>query len=315
MNSKKDSGRRRSRADQRPDGPHWRVVMHDIIFESDTRSGWIFDVALLVVILCSIAIVSIETIPSIDAKFLPVLNGFEWFLTILFTIEYIARLSCARHPLRYAISFWGIIDLLSILPTYIGLFLVDGHADSFVILRSIRLLRAFRVLKLWRMMRDAEELYDAIWKARHKIVVFLIVVLVAVTISGTLMYFVENVMPRISAKGNLPEAQEEFIESQFDSIPQAMYWAIVTMTTVGYGDIVPKTVVGKFISATLILLGYSLIIVPSSFVTAELTSRGVAGQAKGTPDENDETELTCPRCASIEHREDAEYCFRCGERF
>lgn len=284
--------------------------MHDIIFESDTRAGWIFDVGLLIVIICSIAVVSIETIPSIDQRYVPVLNGCEWLLTILFTIEYIARLACARHPLRYAFSFWGIIDLLSILPTYLGVFIADGQADSFVIVRSIRLLRAFRVLKLWRMMRDAEELYDAIWKARHKIIVFLIVVMVAVTISGTLMYFVENVMPRMAAKGNLPEAQEEFIESQFDSIPQAMYWAIVTMTTVGYGDIVPKTTIGKFISATLILLGYSLIIVPSSFVTAELTSR------KGErPASSSDGELKCPRCASVDHRDDAEYCYRCGERF
>ena len=283
--------------------------MHDVIFESDTRAGWIFDVGLLIAILFSVVVVSVETIPSIAEREMPILGRFEWFLTILFTIEYVARLSCARHPLRYAISFWGIIDLLSILPTYVGLFVTDGSANSFVILRSIRLLRAFRVLKLWRMMRDAEELYQAIWKARHKIIVFLIVVMVAVTISGTLMYFVENVMPKLAAQKDMSTGQLAETESQFDSIPQAMYWAIVTMTTVGYGDIVPKTTIGKFISATLILLGYSLIIVPSSFVTAELTSRGI-----GQTDSDIDEETECPRCASDNHRSDAVYCYRCGER-
>lgn len=307
MNAKQEPGQRKSRADQRPDGPPWRVLMHDIIFESDTPAGWIFDVALLIVILCSIVLVSIDTIPAIGDQYSSLLGGLEWLLTILFTIEYVARLSCARHPLRYAFSFWGIIDLLSILPSYIGIFIADGQADSFVILRSIRLLRAFRVLKLWRMMRDADELYDAIWKARHKIIVFLIVVLVAVTISGTLMHFVENVLPKMA--GEVGENGEEHV-SQFDSIPQSMYWAIVTMTTVGYGDIVPQTTIGKFISATLILLGYSLIIVPSSFVTAELTSREL-----GRKKTDKSGELVCPRCVASEHRDDAEYCYRCGERF
>ncbi len=296
--------RRRSKAEQRPEGPPWRVLMHDVIFESDTPAGWVFDVALLLAILMSVTVVAVETIPSVADRNWLILGRFEWFLTILFTIEYGARLVCARHPLRYAVSFWGVIDLLSILPTYIGFFFVESDANSFVILRSIRLLRAFRVLKLWRMMDDAEELSQAIWKARHKIIVFLIVVLVAVTISGTLMYFVENVIPRMT-RGESPLDDSEFTASQFDSIPQAMYWAIVTMTTVGYGDIVPKTTVGKFISATLILLGYSLIIVPSGFVTAELTSKKPAEPAG---------ETKCPRCATAEHHDDAVYCYRCGER-
>lgn len=303
MNAKK-AGRRKSKADQRPDGPAWRVTMHDVIFESDTPAGWIFDVSLLVAILCSIAVVSIETIPSIAEKELSFFFSFEWILTALFTIEYIARLSCARHPLRYAISFWGIIDLLSILPAYAGLFLSDDATNSFVILRSIRLLRAFRVLKLWRMMDDAEELSHAIWSARHKIIVFLMVVLVAVTISGTLMYFVENVMQKMIAGESV--SAEGTNSSQFDSIPQSMYWAVVTMTTVGYGDIVPQTTTGKFISATLILLGYSLIIVPSGFVTAELTSKASEAQPK--------EETKCPRCVTTGHRDGAVYCYQCGER-
>ncbi|MEM0924439.1 MAG: ion transporter [Planctomycetota bacterium] len=272
--------------------------MHDVIFESETRSGWTFDVALLLAILCSVTVVAVETIPSVASQHKSILFGIEVFLTLLFTIEYIARLVCARNPLRYALSFWGIIDLLSILPTYAGLFIADGKANSFVILRSIRLLRAFRVLKLWRMLADAEELSQAIWKARHKIVVFLIVVLVAVTISGTLMYFVENVLPSLSAEDPTQ------VQSQFDSIPQAMYWAIVTMTTVGYGDIVPQTTIGKCISATLILLGYSLIIVPSGFVTAELTAR----------ERRNSKRVACPRCETNDHQAGAVYCYRCGER-
>jgi voltage-gated potassium channel len=280
--------------------------MHDVIFESDTPAGWAFDVALLVAILCSVAVVSIETLPAYADGSNTALYRLEWLLTILFTIEYLARLSCARRPLRYAVSFWGIIDLLSILPTYAGLFITDGKAGTFVILRSIRLLRAFRVLKLWRMLDDAEELSQAIWKARRKIVVFLIVVLVAVTISGTLMYFIENVVPQLLAGDSLTAEQELELQSQFNSIPQSMYWAIVTMTTVGYGDIVPQTTAGKFISAALILLGYSLIIVPSGFVTAELTSR----DGKRVPRASTE----CSRCRTQEHRSDAVYCYRCGER-
>lgn len=270
--------------------------MHDIIFESDTPSGWIFDVSLLVAILGSIVVVATETTPF-GNRIPTLLLSLEWLLTLLFTVEYIARLSCSRRPLRYALSFWGIIDLLSILPTFLSIFFA-GSGRTFVILRSIRLLRAFRVLKLWRMMDDAEELSQAIWKARHKIVVFLMVVLVAVTISGTLMFFIENELPRaMAADGEILE------ESQFDSIPQSMYWAIVTMTTVGYGDIVPQTTAGKFISATLILLGYSLIIVPSGFVTAELTGDG-SRRSKG---------IVCPRCRESGHPREANYCFRCGE--
>ncbi|OYP37771.1 potassium channel protein [Rhodopirellula sp. MGV] len=286
--------------------------MHDVIFESDTPAGWAFDVGLLIAILCSITVISLETIPSIARRELAVLESIEWCLTILFTVEYFARLACARHPLRYAFSFWGIVDLLSILPTYIGyVFVPQTQTRSFVILRSIRLLRAFRVLKLWRMMSDADELWHAVWNARHKIIVFLIVVMVAVTISGTLMYFVETIMPALVA-GVPPQD----FDSRFDSIPQAMYWAIVTMTTVGYGDIVPTTTTGKVISATLILLGYSLIIVPSGFVTAELTSHASDKEDAGDKKDLDATttDRPCPRCETQKHLTGAVYCHRCGER-
>ncbi|MEM6980188.1 MAG: ion transporter, partial [Planctomycetota bacterium] len=269
-------------------------------------SGRSFDIALLIAIVASILLVSIETVPSYQLDRLAnheisfseaslIERGIflgEWLLTILFTIEYVLRLCCVRSPIRYAFSFWGIVDLLSILPSYATLF-IGGSARSFVILRSIRLLRVFRVLKLWRMMSQADELADAIWNSREKIIVFLAVVLVAVTISGTLMYHVETVL--------LGDRHE----SDFTSIPQAMYWAIVTMTTVGYGDVVPHTTIGKVISAGLILLGYSLIIVPTGFVSAELSGLKSATIREFHP---------CVRCETSSHRKDATYCYRCGER-
>ena len=277
----------------RPDSEGWRSTLYDVIFESDTRAGRWFDVALLVAILASITIVSLETVPDYRDRphVMAILESIEWGLTILFTIEYGLRLYSVKHPIRYAFSFWGIIDLLSILPSYLTL-LVGSTSRSFVILRSIRLLRVFRILKLWRMMNEADELSAAVWSARHKIIVFLTVVLVAVTISGTLMYHIEA----LTYQG-IDET------SDFTSIPQSMYWAIVTMTTVGYGDVVPHTWPGKAVSAILILLGYSLIIVPSAFVTAEFIR----------PRNTDE-EHRCDNCEAVGHRGDATYCYRCGRR-
>ena len=278
---------------QRPDEEGWRRELYDIIFEADTPPGRWFDIGLLVAILASITIVSLETVPEYKTRpgLMMFFESSEWVLTVLFTIEYLLRLLCVRRPIRYAFSFWGLIDLLSILPTYVTFF-VGSSSRSFVILRSVRLLRVFRVLKLWRMMNEADELSSAIWKARNKIIVFVAVVLVAVTISGTLMYHIEAVTD---------EGIDE--TSQFTSIPQAMYWAIVTMTTVGYGDIVPQTTVGKVMSAALILLGYSLIIVPSTFVGAEFV------QHRQTADE-----LPCHNCDAPNQRPDARYCYSCGEK-
>lgn len=290
------TARRRER--QRPDSPEWRGQLYDIIFEADTSAGRGFDIGLLIAILTSITIVSLETMPEYRNN--PGLIRFfdisEWVLTILFTIEYVLRLVCSRRPLRYIFSFWGIIDLLSILPSYATL-VAGGSPRSFVMLRSVRLLRVFRVLKLWRMMNEADELATAIWRVRNKIVVFLAVVLVAVTISGTLMYHIETVRPSIEPDGIDPN-------SQFTSIPQSMYWAIVTMTTVGYGDVVPTTAAGKVISAMLILLGYSLIIVPSTFVSAEFIHQHQAH----------DDDLPCQTCNASHHRKDADFCYRCGTK-
>lgn len=301
----------KSRRPQRPDGPDWRVRLHDIIFEHDTPAGWAFDVALLIAIIFSVIAVALETVPSFAMEHRQALRNIEYFLTGLFTIEYVLRLISARHPLKYAFSFWGIIDLLSILPTYVGLVWTDRSVESFVILRSIRLLRVFRVMKLWRMMKDADELSHAIWSARNKIVVFLTVIMVAVTVSGSLMFFIESEFPVtvIDEQGNEVE-----LETQFTSIPQSMYWAIVTMTTVGYGDVVPRTTPGKIISAALILLGYSLIIVPSGFVSAELTSRRSRKDIERAEDdeENVNSSIECEACGQDEHLIGSQYCHECG---
>ncbi len=295
--ARKKSRAERRRETQRPDAPGWRRNLYDVIFEADTPAGRWFDIALLVAILASVSIVSFETVPEYRSsqRLVDLFNALEWVLTGLFTIEYVLRLLCSRRPIRYVFSFWGLIDLLSILPSYITLF-AGGSNRSFVILRSIRLLRVFRVLKLWRMMNEADELGQAIWRVRNKIVVFLAVVLVAVTVSGTLMYHIETI--DYDAAGGIDP------ESQFTSIPQSMYWAIVTMTTVGYGDIVPQTTIGKMMSAMLILLGYSLIIVPSTFVSAEFIHQR----------QIHEEEPPCQNCDASGQRKDAEYCYRCGER-
>ena len=268
----------------------WRDELYVIIFEADTRAGQWFDVALLVAILLSITVISLETVEYFNSTqpWPQILQTTEWTLTLLFTAEYVARLICAQRPLKYALSFFGLIDLLACLPLYLSL--IGLQSKSLMIGRSIRLLRVFRVLKMMRMLREAHSLKDAVWRSRDKIFVFVAVVMVAVTISGTLMYQIEHTR-----------------NPNFNSIPQAMYWAIVTMTTVGYGDIVPTTTVGKIISAALILLGYSLIIVPTGFVSAEIHSL----QQSSAPDL---VARSCPHCMLEGHAKDAAFCRRCGQQ-
>ena len=266
----------------------WRQKLHEIIFEADTTAGKAFDIILLVAILLSIVVVSLETVKEFD-PYDSVFEVIEWVLTILFTIEYILRLVCVPRAMRYATSFFGVVDLLSIVPTYLTLF--DMGTRSLVVIRAFRLLRAFRVFKLARMLSEAAAIRQAVWEARGKIVVFLTTVLIVVTVAGVAMYVIENTF----ASPNEP--------SEFTSVPQAMYWAIVTITTVGYGDIVPRTHLGKLLSALLIMVGYSLIIVPAGFVSAELVSsrlsRPVSTQA-------------CPHCMAEGHQHDAVHCKHCG---
>ncbi len=272
----------------------WRETLHEVIFEADTPAGKAFDVFLLIAILISVVTVSLETVESLaghDAAFMAI----EWCLTILFTVEYVLRLICVRQPLRYATSFFGIVDLLALLPTYLSLFLPG--AQSLAVIRSLRFLRAFRIFKLARMLREASALRRAIWDSRGKIVVFLTTVLTAVTIAGPAMYWVENLPPMPWEE----PAAEAAAESQFTSIPVAMYWAVVTMTTVGYGDVVPQTVLGKLFSSILIMLGYSLIIVPTGFVSAELVGLKLKVSTQ-----------SCPHCMAEGHDVGAKFCNQCG---
>jgi voltage-gated potassium channel len=261
--------------------------IHEIIFEADTFYGALFDVLLLVAIVASIVVVSLETVPDIKAneQTLRILNWLSWSFTIFFTLEYLLRLYCVRKPSRYAFSFWGIIDLLAFLPDYLLLFRF-GHG-SFAVIRALRLLRAFRIFKLGWFQQEAEDLGGAVYRSRAKITVFIAVVVILVTVAGTLMYEIES-------HGN---------ESQFASIPEGIYWAIVTMTTVGYGDIVPTTLAGKVLSAVLILIGYSLIIVPTGFVSAEFVAR------KNSPTST----RSCSSCITEGHDDDAIHCKYCGE--
>lgn len=262
--------------------------IHEVIFEADTFYGALFDIMLFVAIIASIVVVSLETVPEIKSneKARDWLYWSSWAFTIFFTIEYSLRIYCVRKPSKYALSFWGIIDLLAFLPDYfIPLF--HGHA-SFSVIRALRLLRVFRIFKLGWFQQEAEDLGSAVYRSRAKITVFVTVVMILVTVAGTLMYEIESFSK----------------ESQFDSIPEGIYWAIVTMTTVGYGDIVPITIAGKILSAVLILVGYSLIIVPTGFVSAEFVSKKKSRTST----------RSCPSCITEGHDADSIYCKYCSDK-
>ena len=260
----------------------WRDHWYEIIFEADTPSGKLFDVLLLAAILMSVLIVVLESVDDIYQNYRSPIFAAEWLFTVLFTLEYTARIACARRPLRYIISFYGIVDLLAILPTYL-MVLLPG-AQSFAVIRALRLLRAFRVFKLAHMLSEASALRSAVWASRAKILVFLTFVLIIVVIVGAAMHLIEG------------EA------SGFTSIPESMYWAIVTMTTVGYGDVAPQTPLGKTMAGLMMVLGYSLIIIPTGIVTTEITKAG--RRAPSTQ--------VCPECMAEGHDTDAAHCKFCG---
>lgn len=267
----------------------WQRTLFLIIFGHATPAGRAFDIALLLAIVASTFAVMLESVPSIHETHGTLLYGLEWGFTLLFTIEYVVRLACVRRKLRYATSFFGIVDLLAILPTYASLFVPGAQALATV--RALRLLRIFRVLKLVRFVGEAAALKEVIWVSRAKIVVFLLVVSVVVTIVGALMHLIEGRQPG----------------SHFASIPQSIYWAIVTMATVGYGDIVPQTAAGKFLAALLIVFGYSLIVVPTGIVTAEWQGQ-MASDGANAP-----RRVPCA-CGQNRHDADAMFCKRCGKR-
>lgn len=259
-----------------------------IIFGTNTPLGRLFDVLLIALILLSVLSVMLESVSFIQKTFGHVLYALEWTITIAFTLEYAARIWVVRSPRKYIFSFFGIIDLLSIIPTYLSLFLLG--AQTLTILRAIRLLRIFRILKLVRFVSEAGMLLKALKKSRHKITVFFLSVLVLVFILGSLMYLIEGK------------------EHGFDSIPRSVYWAIVTLTTVGFGDITPQTIPGQMLASVIMLLGYSIIAIPTGIVGAEIYSE-VGQQRKKEMN----SPLICPHCGEESHTKSPKYCHQCGK--
>lgn len=260
----------------------WRATLHEIIFEADTQAGKAFDVALIAAIITSVLVVVLESVQSVRVAHGLLLRRVEWGFTALFTVEYVLRLLAVARPLRYARSFFGVVDLLAILPTYLELLLPGGRV--LVVVRSLRILRVFRIFKLVEYVGQAQVLRNALRASRYKITVFLVTVLSAVLIIGSLLYLVEG-----PASG-------------FTSIPISVYWAIVTLTTVGYGDIAPVTPLGRLLAAGAMILGYGIIAVPTGIVTVELANAARAPVST----------QACPVCGTEGHDVDALFCKRCG---
>ncbi|MGB2225281.1 MAG: ion transporter [Polaribacter sp.] len=263
--------------------PSWRHRLHEIIYEADTKEGKLFDIVLLIAIIASIVFVMLESVKSFDEKLYEFLNIAEWIITILFSIEYILRIVAIKKPFRYIFSFYGIIDLLSTLPKYLSFVIVGSH--NLAALRALRLLRVFRILKLTRYVGASNRLIIALRASKAKIAVFLFFVVIICIILGTIMYMVEGE------------------ENGFTSIPRSVYWAIVTLTTVGFGDIAPNTPLGQLIASVIMILGYSIIAIPTGIVGAEMS--------KMTNDEDSNTQA-CPNCLKDHHKENAIYCYNCG---
>ncbi|MHA7099680.1 ion transporter [Roseivirga pacifica] len=261
-----------------------RQRLNIIIFGTDTPAGRTFDVVLLVIILLSIVTVMLESVPSLQQNYGNYFRWVEGALTIIFTLEYITRVWVTENSKKYIFSFYGIIDLLSILPSYLSLIFVG--TQYLLIIRALRLLRVFRILKLGRFVGEGEQLGRAIKASRHKITVFMGTVLATVIIMGTIMYLVEG-----RANG-------------FTSIPRSVYWAIVTLTTVGYGDIAPQTIIGQSLASFVMILGYAIIAVPTGIVTVELQKEKKEAEDK----------IKCSKCELAGHSADANYCRRCGEK-
>lgn len=259
----------------------WQDKLHEIIYEADTKAGKYFDIGLLVAILLSITNAMLESVESISELYGAEIRIVEWGFTALFTVEYIARIISIRKPLKYIFSFYGIIDLISIIPTYLGIFITGSQ--SLATIRSIRLLRVFRILKLAQFIGEANVLIKALKASKPKIIVFLFALLSLTFILGTLMYIIETP------------------ENGFTSIPRSIYWAIVTLTTVGYGDIAPQTVLGQTLASIIMIIGYAIIAVPTGIVGAELAKTDTHSNTQA-----------CPNCSLEGHDDDANYCKFCG---
>ncbi len=262
----------------------WRLRLFTIIFEADTPSGRLFDLALLVLIVVSVAVVMLDSMASVHAEWGGLFAVLEWFFTALFTVEYVLRLICVRHPLRYARSAFGIVDALAIAPTWLALIFPGAHV--LIDVRVLRMLRVFRILKLGAYISEFSDLREALISSRRKIAAFISFVLLVVIVMGTLMYVVEGP------------------EHGFTSVPASVYWAITTMTTVGFGDITPKTDLGRFIASLMMLMGWGVLAVPTGIVTSEMTARRMLRQV----------ERTCTTCGVAVHADGAAFCHGCGVR-
>lgn len=276
---------------EQPGKSSWKARLHEVIYEADTPMGKWFDIILLVVIILSVVLVMLESVKEFDARYHETLLALEWAITIFFTIEYIARIVCIRKPAHYIFSFYGIIDFLATIPLYLS-FLVAG-SQVLLAVRALRLLRVFRILKLVQFMGEASQLRQALKASRTKIAVFLYVVLIISVLLGTVMYLIES-----DASG-------------FTSIPRSIYWTIVTLTTVGYGDIAPQTTMGQLIATIVMVLGYGIIAVPTGIVTVEFARQREKGEAGGAPAVSLNTQA-CPTCGAEGHRDGAGYCYNCG---
>jgi voltage-gated potassium channel len=260
----------------------WRDKLYVVVFQTDTPAGRRFDKCLLVIILTSLLVVMVDSIESVHREYARLFALVEWGFTIVFALEYLVRLYCSPKPLRYAFSFYGLIDLLAIVPGVLAIYYSD--AQYLMIVRVVRMLRIFRILKLSPYLKQANYLLAALRGSRQKIIVFLVSVSTLVTLFGTLMYVIEGP------------------DHGFTSIPKGIYWAIVTLTTVGFGDIVPTTPIGQVLSSLVMITGYSIIAVPTGIFTAEL-----ANALRG-----DELQHACPSCAKDHHESQAAFCSRCG---
>lgn len=267
----------------RPDSG-WRRRMYEVIFESETPAGRAFDKVIVVAILVSVAVVIADSVSVLHQRYRTEFNVTEWFFTVLFTVEYFARLLSVKRQLKYALSFFGIVDLLSVLPTYLALLFPETH--SLIDVRILRLLRVFRIFKLTDYIVEYQMLGEALAASRRKIMVFLTAVLMVVLVLGTLLYVVEGP------------------EHGFNDIPTAVYWAITTITTVGFGDITPKTSAGRFIASVMMLIGWGTLAVPTGIVTAEMTARRHLGRPLPG--------RTCPACGAGGYGPEARFCQLCG---
>jgi voltage-gated potassium channel len=263
----------------------WQARLHEVVFESNTKAGKLFDISLLICILVSIMIVMLDSVNSLHASYGHIFYATEWVFTILFTIEYILRLLSVKKPLKYSFSFLGIIDLLAIIPMYLSILFIG--AQSLLVLRALRILRIFRIFKLTHFLSEMSFLTTALKSSAKKISIFMLAVLTLVVILGSLMYLIEDE------------------KTGFTSIPESIYWAIVTITTVGYGDITPATTAGKFLASIIMMLGYGIIAVPTGILTTEMA---LAARARKHGHE------VCPGCGREGHEENAIHCKFCGEK-